>query len=140
MSHASAGDGATNQPLDSPLGEPPNLCFPRAARLRTRDEFQRVFQLRCSVADPWLIVYGARNGQRFSRIGLSVSRKVGGAVERNGWKRRLREVFRQAKTQLPPGFDFIVIPRGPKRPEFQELRPSLLKLAQRVVRRLERGP
>ena len=45
-----------------------------------------------------------------ARLGLSVSRRVGGAVVRNGLKRRLREVFRRAPE--PPPLDLVVTVRA----------------------------
>ena len=101
-------------------------------------DVQRVFQFRCSVADDWLVVYGARNHGDYARIGLSVSRKVGGAVQRNRWKRLLREAFRQSRTVLPRGIDFIVIPRKQEHPELGHLQVALVQLATRIVKRLER--
>ena len=47
-----------------------------------------------------------------SRLGLVVSRRVGGAVERNRTKRVLREWFRQCRLQLPLSGDFVVIARA----------------------------
>ena len=51
------------------------------------------------------------------RLGLSVSRKVGGAVERNLVKRLLREAFTTEREKLPPDLDFVVVAR----PEAREL-------------------
>lgn len=46
------------------------------------------------------------------RLGLSVGRKVGGAVERNKIKRLLREAFWQAEEHVPAGHDFVVVARS----------------------------
>ena len=52
------------------------------------------------------------NGERASRIGLTVSRAMGGAVERNRLKRRLREAVRKHRAELGPGWDIILQPRA----------------------------
>lgn len=47
-----------------------------------------------------------------ARLGLSVSRRVGNAVVRGHWKRRLREAFRRVRNRLPPAIDMVVVVRG----------------------------
>lgn len=51
------------------------------------------------------------NGLAWSRLGLTVSRRVAGAVGRNLIKRRLREAFRLAGGRLPEGIDLVVVAR-----------------------------
>ncbi len=45
------------------------------------------------------------------RLGLAVSRKTGGAVERNHVKRRLREAFDRLAEELEPAHDYVLIAR-----------------------------
>ena len=104
--------------------------------LRRGCDFQRVYNRRASAADGRLLVFAASNDLGYSRVGLSVSRKHGGAVVRNRWKRLLREAFRLCRTELPVGVDLVLIPRGGE-PELEGLKRSLVRLAGRAVRRLE---
>jgi len=46
-----------------------------------------------------------------TRLGITVSRKVGNAVVRNGIKRRVREAFRHVRHDMPAGLDLVAIPR-----------------------------
>lgn len=63
-------------------------------------------------------MYGAQQVTKLShaRIGISVSRRVGNAVVRNQWKRRLREAFRKVKTQFSPDIDVVVVVRATGKP------------------------
>jgi ribonuclease P protein component len=114
----------------------PTFRFPQHLRLKTPPQFKAVYDRKRSVSDGVLVVYAAANGLPHTRVGLSVSKKVGNAVARNRHKRLFREAFRLLQHELPPGIDFILIPRSGPEPTLEQVKASLLRLAKDVARRV----
>jgi len=93
----------------------------RGGRLSRSAEFERVYRHGRSTANRQLVVYSFPNpAAERPRVGLSVSRKVGGAVQRNKVKRLLREAFARSEPGLRAGHDVVVVAR-----------PDALELAER---------
>jgi ribonuclease P protein component len=118
---------------------------PRRGRLSRSADFDRVTRNGRSQAGPELVLYvfpRAADDEE-PRLGLSVSRKVGGAVDRNTVKRLLREAFTYEAFRLPPGSDAVVIARPPagelaRREGLKGIRAALAELISRMPNRM--GP
>jgi len=86
----------------------------RRGRLSRSGDFDRVYREGRSHSNRYLVLYAfprEEEAEEGVRLGLSVGRKVGGAVDRNKIKRSLREAFWALADRLPDGYDFVLVAR-----------------------------
>jgi ribonuclease P protein component len=85
----------------------------RRRRLSRSGEFERVYREGRSHANRYLVVYAFPRGEDDGppRLGVSVGRKLGGAVDRNRVKRLLRDGFWESIADLRAGHDFVIVAR-----------------------------
>jgi len=84
-------------------------------RLTRSADFQRVYRQGKSVAGRHAVLYyferASESGDETPRLGVSVSKKIGGAVARNQAKRVLKEIFRKLLDRTAPNYDYVIIAR-----------------------------
>ena len=99
-------------------GRPSGGRSPKRRRLSRSAEFERVYRQGRSKSNRYLVLYAfprAEDAPDGARLGLSVSRRVGGAVDRTRVKRVLREAFWAEAERLPEGSDYVVVARPDSR-------------------------
>ena len=86
-----------------------------------------------------MVVYAVSNDVGHPRLGVTASRRVGNAVIRNRWKRRLREIFRRGKEHFGADCDVVLIVKGGRQmPSFDRLRDDVHGAVKRAVGQLRR--
>jgi len=101
--------------------------------LNKNHEFRRLYNKGKNAASRCVVVYCGRNGRAENRLGITVSAKLGGAVQRNRIRRRLKEIYRKNEQSLRTGYDIILVARMQSRhTRFSELETSVLYLLKKL--------
>jgi len=97
--------------------------------LKKNYEFRRLYNKGKNVASKYLAVYLRRNGKNTNRLGITVSTKLGGAVQRNRIRRRLKEIYRTNENSFYTGYDIVIVARmSSKDAKWSDLKSSALAL------------
>jgi ribonuclease P protein component len=108
------------------------FSFSRSERLRNTADFDRVYSIGKRIASASLVLISDASPADVTRLGISVSRKIGKAVVRNRVKRLLREAFRLNKHRLKKGYDILLVARkGVEDLKFRQIEVQLLELCRR---------
>ena len=107
--------------------------FPREARLVRRGEFDAVYRAGKRRSSSHFTVFFRANQLPVSRFGFSIKKALGGAVVRNRIRRRIREMVRCHRMEIPAGWDIVIHPkRSVGRAEFAGLTADLVRLMKSV--------
>ena len=108
---------------------PDSAAFPKQYRLLRRLDFQKVYKQGQRRSASLCTVFYRPNGLTETRLGITVPKRLGTAVLRNRIKRRIREVFRLHRRELPGGWDIVLNPRpGAATVAYRALERELLRL------------
>jgi ribonuclease P protein component len=121
--------GARRAVIGSLPNSPGRLDFPREARLVRRGEFDAVYRAGKRRSSSHFTLFFRANQLACSRFGFSIKKALGGAVVRNRIRRRVREIVRGHRQEIPAGWDIVIHPKSSvARTEFAALAADLLRL------------
>ena len=100
----------------------------KTVSLKENHEFRRLYPRGVSTAGRHLVLYCRRNRLGYNRLGLTVSAKLAGAVQRNRIKRLFREAYRLNEDKFADGIDLVLVARARAvGATYQEIEKSLLR-------------
>lgn len=103
-----------------------------SSALKLNHIFRRLYHT-AGFGNGYLVLYARKNHTATNRVGITVSKKLGGAVIRNRVRRRLREVYRLNELRFAPGWDIVVVARSRCiHATFQKLTDAYLSLAEKA--------
>jgi len=105
----------------------------KVVTIKNGREFSMVYDHRESFANRNLVMYIMKNDRMYSRIGISVSKKVGNSVVRHRVKRLIKEAFRLNIGKIEDGYDIVVIAKVAARGKtYRDIESSLLHLCRKL--------
>ena len=100
-----------------------------SASLKNNYEFRRLYARGKSASSPFTAVYCRKNKSHANRLGITVSTKIGKAVQRNRIRRRYKEIYRLSEDKFDAGYDIVIVARVRSRyARYRELEADFLRL------------
>ena len=101
--------------------------------LKSSSVFQRLYSKGKNAVSHLLVIYCRKTKRSTSRVGITVSKKLGKAVVRNKIRRRIREIYRTNEDKFLPGFDIVVVARKESpSASYRDLEKQFLYLADKL--------
>ena len=116
--------------MDNKLSEK----FPRPHRIVRSTDYKTIYKAGKRIHSENFVLFSRENEVGYSRLGITVSRKIGCAVVRNRTKRLFREIFRRSSAEIPESLDLVVNAKsGCIGIGYQELRREFIAAAGRIA-------
>lgn len=81
----------------------------KISTLKSSRDFQKVYDKGKSFANRYLVIFFLNNELNHNRVGFVTTKKLGNAVKRNKYKRRLKEAYRNTQNDILKGYDIIIL-------------------------------
>jgi len=108
--------------------------FSSKDRIRARSEYQAIYRACAPIYTARLVFYARQGALGVRRLGCTIPKRTGCAVERNRLKRLIREVFRKERSALPDGCDLVAnAKRGATELDYASIREAFLKVCARLA-------
>ncbi len=84
----------------------------KSQTLKENKDFRRLYHRADSIASKTLVTYAKKNREKTTRIGITTSKKIGNAVQRNRSRRVIRAAFSELEPKIVGNWDFVFVARG----------------------------
>lgn len=84
----------------------------KTTTIRENYQFRSLYRRGKSNVFPCVVAYCRRNGKKENRLGITATKKIGGAVQRNRARRVILEAYRLTEDRFPAGWDMVIVARS----------------------------
>lgn len=101
----------------------------RTVKINQNYLFRRLYRVGKSQVTPYLVVYRQGNRKKYNRLGITATKKIGNAVQRNRARRVIMEAYRLLEPEIPTGMDLVIVARQKSvHAKMQDVKDSLARV------------